>query len=85
MASTDASTADYRGHNIAIHPSGTPDEALTDAFMVMEPSANPMFTRTLYAHPRDQRKTYATQEQAREAALALARAWIDARLDKPVE
>lgn len=78
-------TAVYREHNIAIHPSGKPDDALTDAFMILEPTANPMFTRPLHEHPQDQIKTYRTQEEAREAALKLARAWIDARLDKPVE
>jgi hypothetical protein len=75
----------YREHNIAIHPSGKPGDKLTDAFMILEPTTNPMFTRTLYEHPQNQIKTYASEDEAREAALQLARAWIDARLDKPVE
>jgi hypothetical protein len=84
MGTSAASTATYRDHDIAIHPSGRPGDALTDAFIILEPTTNPMFTRTLYEHPRDQIKTYGTEDEAREAALQLARAWIDARLDKPV-
>jgi hypothetical protein len=78
-------TAVYREHDIAIHPSGKPEDACTDAFMILEPTTNPMFTRTLYELPHDQVQTYATEEEARDAAMQLARAWIDARLDKPVE
>lgn len=85
MGTNAASTASYREHDIAIHPSGRPEDSLTDAFMILEPTTNPMFTRTLYEHPRDQIKTYATEDEAREAALQQARAWIDARLDKPVK
>ena len=80
MGTQDVSTTVYREHNIAINPSGKPDGALTDAFMILEPSVNPMFTVTLYEHPRDQVKTYATEDEARDAALAQARAWIDAHL-----
>lgn len=78
-------TAVYREHDIAIHPSGKPEDARTDAFMILEPTTNPMFTRTLYELPHDQVQTYATEEEARDAAMRLARAWIDARLDKRVE
>lgn len=84
MGTSAASTASYREHDIAIHPSGRPEDSLTDAFMILEPTTNPMFTRTLYEHPRDQVKTYGTEDEARGAALRQARAWIDARLDKPV-
>jgi hypothetical protein len=78
-------TAVYREHDIAIHPSGNPEDSHTDAFMIFEPTTNPMFTRTLYELPHDQVQTYGTEEQAKEAAMKLARAWIDARLDKRLE
>jgi len=84
MGTSAASTATYREHDIAIHPSGRPEDSLTDAFIILEPTTNPMFTRTLYEHPHEQIKTYGSEDEAREAALQLARAWIDARLDKPV-
>jgi len=77
-------TATYREHDIAIHPSGKPEDRLTDTFMILEPTANPMFTRTLYEYPQDQIRTYGSEDEAKEAAMTLARAWIDARLDKPV-
>ena len=82
METQDANTAVYRDHTIVIHSSGKPGDALTDAFMILEPTTNPMFTRTLHERPRDQVKTYATEPEARDAAMKLARAWIDARLDK---
>jgi acetylornithine/succinyldiaminopimelate/putrescine aminotransferase len=85
MATQGVITAVYREHDIAIHPSGKPEDALTDAFMIFEPTTNPMFTRTLYEFPHDQVKTYGTEDEAKEAAMKLARAWIDARLDKRVE
>ena len=85
MGTRDVTTTVYRGHNIAINPSGKPDEALTDAFMILEPSANPMFTVTLHEHPRDQIRTYGTEDEAKDAAMKLARAWIDDRLARPVE
>ena len=72
----------YCGLNIVINPSGTPAGGLTDAFMVLEPSENPMFTVTLHEHPRDQIKTYPTEAEARDAALQLARTWIDEHLKK---
>lgn len=81
MEERQVKTTVYRGHNIAINPSNRADEALTDAFMVLEPSANPMFTTTLYEHPRDQIKTYSSKEAARDAAMRLARDWIDKHLD----
>lgn len=82
METQDANTAVYRDHTIVIHSSGKPGDALTDAFMILEPTTNPMFTRTLHEHPHDQVKTYATEAEARDAAMKLARAWIDARLDR---
>jgi hypothetical protein len=85
MGTSDDNTAMYREHSIVIHPSGKPEDSLTDAFMILEPTTNPMFTRTLYVHPQNQIKTYGTQDEARNAAMQLARAWIDGRLDKPVE
>lgn len=85
MGSQDLSPAVYRGLNIVLNPSGEPHGALTDAFMILEPSVNPMFASTLYAHPRADIKTYDTKEQARDAAIKLAHAWIDARLDKAVK
>lgn len=72
----------YRGLHIVINPSGTPAGGLTDAFMVLEPSENPMFTVTLHEHPRGQVKTYPTQAEARDAALQLARTWIDGHMGK---
>jgi len=80
MGTRDVDTIVYRDHNILINPSGKPDTALTDAFMILEPSANPMFTQTLYEHPRDKIKTYGTEDEAKTAAMALARAWLDAHL-----
>jgi hypothetical protein len=85
MGSGTVTTAEYRGHNIAIHPSGKPDDALTDAFMIFEPSANPMFTRTLYEHPREEIRTYGSEDEAKSAALRLAQAWIDEHLSRRVE
>ena len=85
METQDANTTVYRDHTILIHSSGKPGDALTDAFMILEPTTNPMFTRALHEHPHDQIKTYGTEDEARESALKLARAWIDARLDKPIE
>jgi hypothetical protein len=61
MGTQDATNTEYCGYNIAINPSSKPDEALSDAFLILEPSTNPMFTATLYEHPRDAVKTYATQ------------------------
>jgi hypothetical protein len=77
MGTQDATNTEYCGYNIAINPSSKPDEALSDAFLILEPSTNPMFTATLYEHPRDAVKTYATQDEARDAAMQLAREWID--------
>jgi hypothetical protein len=85
MGSGTVTTAEYRGHNIAIHPSGKPDDALTDAFMILEPSANPMFTRTLYEHPREQIQTYGSEDEAKDAALRLAQAWLDEHLSRRAE
>jgi hypothetical protein len=84
MGSQDVSPAVYRGLNIVLNPSGEP-HALTDAFLILEPSINPMFASTLYEHPRADIKTYETKEAARDAAMNLAHAWIDARLHKAVE
>jgi hypothetical protein len=78
-------TTVYRDHDIAIHPTGRPQDALKDTFLILEPTSNPMFTRTLYEHPADKVKTYGSEDEARDAALKLAQAWIDARLDKPVD
>lgn len=77
MVSRDAISTDYRGYNIAINPSGKRDNALTDAFMIFEPTVNPMLTRTLYEHPLDKIKTYGTEDEARNAAIQLAREWLD--------
>jgi hypothetical protein len=85
MESRTVTTTEYRGHNIAINPSGNADEALTDAFMIFEPSANPMFTRTLYEHPRDQIRTYSTEDEAKAAAMQLARVWLDQHLAPPAD
>ena len=85
MGTRGVTTTVYREHNIAINPSGKPDDALTDAFMILEPTVNPMFTVTLHEHPRDQVKTYATEDEAREAALTQARAWIDAHLARTIK
>lgn len=77
MGTEDATNAAYCGYNIAINPSGKPDEVVTDAFIILEPSTNPMFTATLYEHPQDAIKRYGTQDEARDAAMQLAREWID--------
>lgn len=82
MRTRDVTTTIYRGHNIAINPSNQSEEALTDAFMVLEPSANPMFTVTLHTHPRNEIKKYETEDAARGAAMQLARAWIDQYLEQ---
>jgi hypothetical protein len=72
----------YREHTILFNPSGTEDGAVSDAFMILEPSVNPMFTSMLYEHPKDQVQTYGTEEEAYDATMAQARGWIDANLDK---
>jgi hypothetical protein len=82
MENQESSTTVYCGYYIAINPSNKPDEVLTDAFLILEPSTNPMFTATLYEHPGDAVKTYATQDEARQAALQLAREWIDKYLSQ---
>lgn len=71
----------YREHDIVFNPSGKADDACADAFMILQPSPNPMFSSVLYEHPRDKIRTYDTGEEARRAAIAQAKAWIDARLD----
>jgi hypothetical protein len=53
--------------------------------MILEPSANPMFTRTLYEHPREQIQTYGSEDEAKDAALRLAQAWLDEHLSRRVE
>jgi hypothetical protein len=82
MESHDANSTVYRGHNIVINPSGTSGNALTDAFLILKPTINPMLTSTLYERPRGEVKAYATAAEARDAAITQARAWIDARLDR---
>ncbi|MBD8672728.1 hypothetical protein IFT60_05060 [Massilia sp. CFBP 13721] len=72
---------EYRAHDIVFNPSGKADDACADAFMILQPSPNPMFSSVLYEHPRDKIRTYDTAEDARRAAIAQAQAWIDARLD----
>lgn len=72
----------YREHNIVFNPSGKTDDALADAFMILEPSTNPMFTSMLYEHPKDRIQMYGTEEEAYDAAMTQARAWIDAHLDR---
>lgn len=72
----------YRDHTILFNPSGTDEGAMSDAFMILEPSANPMFTSMLYEHPRDRIQAYGTQEAAYDAAIEQARRWIDAYLDE---
>lgn len=82
METGDVAITDYRGHNIAINPSNLPETACTDAFAILEPSANPMFMAWLHEHPSDEVKEYPSEEEARSAAMQLARAWIDAHLDQ---
>jgi hypothetical protein len=72
----------YREHNIVFNPSGKTGDALCDAFMILEPTANPMFTSILYEHPREKIQVYSTDEEAYDSAMTLARAWIDAHLDR---
>jgi hypothetical protein len=72
----------YREHTILFNPSGTTNDALSDAFMILEPSANPMFTSVLYEHPRDQVQTYGTEEEAYDAVMVQARRWLDTYLDE---
>jgi len=72
----------YREHTILFNPSGTTDGALSDAFMILAPSANPMFTSILYEHPRDQLQAYGSEEQAYDAVMAQARRWLDAYIDE---
>jgi hypothetical protein len=79
------SSTEYREHDIVFNPTGTPGDACQDAFMVLEPSPNPMFTSVVYEHPADQAQVHGTEEEAYDAAMAQARAWIDARLDRPSE
>ncbi|RYE78373.1 MAG: hypothetical protein EOO80_08745 [Oxalobacteraceae bacterium] len=71
----------YREHTILFNPSGTEDGAVSDAFMILEPSANPMFTSMLYEHPKDQVQVYGTEAAAYDAVMAQAKRWIDAYLD----
>lgn len=72
----------YREHDIVFNPSGNPEKALSDGFMILEPSMNPMLTAVLYEHSQAQIKSYGTEEEAYAAAMTQARAWIDARLDR---
>lgn len=72
----------YREHTILFNPSGTTDDALSDAFMILAPSANPMFTSILYEHPKDQVQAYGSEEQAYDAVMVQARSWLDAYLDE---
>lgn len=81
MAACVRPSTDYREHTILFNPSGKTDDALTDAFMILEPSVNPMFSAMLYEHPSDKIRAYGTEQAAYDAAMAQARAWIDARLD----
>lgn len=82
METRDVKTTNYRDHNIAINPSNLPESAFTDAFAILEPSANPMFTTWLHEHPAEEIREYATEEDAYSAAMQLAHAWIDAHLDE---
>jgi len=70
----------YREHTILFNPSGQADDALSDVFMILEPTVNPMLTSVLYEQPRDKVQAYGTEEQAYDAAMAQARSWIDAYL-----
>ena len=74
-------STDYREHTILFNPSGKTEDALTDAFMILEPSANPMFSAVLYEHPSEKIQAYGTEQDAYDAAMTQARAWIDAYLD----
>lgn len=73
-------STEYREHHIVFNPSGNADGACADAFMILEPSPNPMFTSVLYEHPKDEIETYGTEEEAYRSAITRAQAWIDARL-----
>jgi hypothetical protein len=63
------------------NPSGNSADALTDAFMILRPTENPMLISVLYEHSGDKVQTYSTEEEAYAAAMAQARAWIDVHLD----
>jgi hypothetical protein len=72
----------YREHNIVFNPSGKTGDSLSDAFLILQPTANPMFTSVLYEHPKEKIQVYSTDEEAYDSAMRQARAWIDAHLDR---
>lgn len=71
----------YREHSIVFNPSGNSTNALTDAFMILTPTGNPMLISMLYEHSGDKVQTYSTEEEAYAAAMTQAHAWIDVHLD----
>jgi len=74
-------SSSYREHSIVFNPSGNSADALTDAFMILRPTENPMLISVLYEHSGDKVQTYSTEEEAYGAAMAQAHAWIDVHLD----
>jgi hypothetical protein len=75
------SSTSYRVHDIGLNSSGRSDDARTSIFMILEPTANPMFISVLYEQAPYNVQIYDTDEQAYDAAMTQARAWLDAHLD----
>jgi hypothetical protein len=85
MSAKERAVTRYRDHSILINPSGKLEDAFNDAFAIYEPGAHPMNTLWIHEHPGTVDKIYSTEDEARDAALTLARAWIDAHLARPTE
>ena len=71
----------YRDYSIRLNPLETNEGARTDAFHIGKPGPHPGMDLWVHEHPKDQVKPYPSEAEARDAALRIAKAWIDSRLD----
>jgi hypothetical protein len=84
MGTQDLRFTSYRGFDISTNPTGTVAGSLTDAFLIFEPSTNPMYTALRYEFPRKECKTYHTEHEAQHAAIETAHDWVDSWLNASV-
>lgn len=70
----------YRNYSIKMNPSGMLVGAMTDTFAISKLGAHPKANVLLYEHPKAKVKKYLTESSAREAALKLAKSWVDEQI-----
>jgi hypothetical protein len=82
MSSYERTITRYRDYSIRLNPLETPEGALSDAFHISRPGPHPEADIWRYEYPNsDVKKDYPSESAAREAALKIAKAWIDKEID----